>query len=59
MAKKENQSDQAKVLLKAGMFDLLMARQELAKQDQALLQTIQLRASALKRLEADSNAGKD
>jgi len=59
MPTKENQKEQALVLMKATAFDLLTERGLLEQQIQQINQFIQEKVSEIKRLEADSNAGKD
>ena len=59
MPTKENQKEQALVLMKATAFDLLTKRGLLEQQIQQINQFIQEKVSEIKRLEADSNAGKD
>ena len=59
MPTKENQKEQALVLMKATAFDLLTKRGLLEQQIQQINQFIQEKVSEIKRLEADSDGGKD
>ena len=55
MTAKEKPKEQAAILLKASLYDLLMKRQSLANQDKILLQAIQNQANELKNMEASDH----